>query len=771
MRDPHPGFKTPPRRKRGDPGVYGLLDANIVDYVWRIDRRGIIKGAIANQKNVLGYSSDELTGKHLEELIGPATQAVAREHIARRLAEQSSFTSDEIAINGKDGQELWFELACVPWTNSLGNFRGHWAVVRDITARKRAEGTLLYHERLLNGIARAAAELVGAPTEDVAIARALEIVGLALNADRLLVVESLDPAALGRKLQLTHIWQADDVEKVDGRTFVNMSAALDLAVWADDMAKGRPIVLCGDTTVAREAAVLELLKSKSSIVIPMRTLGPVWAALQVDDCGGPRKWSAYEIGALTTFAEMVGGSIMRWQHRAEQRRAELELRRSGSRDALTGLANRRGFIQALGKAKFRDGGQSALHYLDLDHFKDVNDALGHPIGDALLQQVARRLQRLIRHTDLLARFGGDEFVILEADVEDPGQAGVLAKKIIAAMSRPFHIDGHEVLVAASIGVALGEPGRIDPEALLAHAELALYRAKAEGRQTFRLYTEDMDREARSRVTLGDELRRAIAEKQFFMVYQPQVHLDGNRIVGVEALIRWRHPRRGIVLPSDFIGAAEHNGMILAIGAWCLREVCRQARMWIDAGIVPPVIGVNVSAVQVRRPDELEQLVFSILEETRLPRGLLQLELTETTLMEASQAQSDVLARLNDEGVKISLDDFGTGYSSLDYLRRYPVDQIKIAQVFVNGMERNQGDAAIVRATIGLARELGLRVIAEGPETGEQVRMLDAWGCKEIQGWYFSKALTPDAIEPLLRIGKMDPSAPSVGEEGSRTPVS
>lgn len=441
-----------------------------------------------------------------------------------------------------------------------------------------------------------------------------------------------------------------------------------------------------------------------------------------------------------------------------RRETEQRLNWLARHDAVTALPNRTVFVDELQHAiarSQRTEGHFAAYYLDLDHFKDVNDTLGHPAGDLLLKAVAERLKKTIRETDKVARFGGDEFAVLATELADPTDAGIVASKLLSAMSEPFLINGAEVHTGVTIGIASQSQEREDAETLLAHADVALYHAKSEGRGTFRFFTEAMDNEVRQRVTLLAELREAITQGQLFLMYQPQVDMETRSIVGLEALVRWRHPTRGLISPGHFIPAAENSGLIISVGQWVLPELCRQARAWLDLGIRVPVIAMNVSPTQFKAPLDLSSEVAAALWASQINPDRLEIELTETTLMRASRYSADVLQRLRDQGIRMAIDDFGTGYSSLDYLRRFPASRIKIAQTFIADVAHDAGSAAITRAAISLGRELGLSVIAEGIETAQQVALLTQWGCKEAQGFYFSKPLSPHDVLPLLRAGTLD----------------
>ena len=440
---------------------------------------------------------------------------------------------------------------------------------------------------------------------------------------------------------------------------------------------------------------------------------------------------------------------------SERKRTEAEILRMARFDGLTGLANRGLFAEALQQAiaRVRRGERGfAVLYLDLDHFKDVNDTLGHPVGDRLLQAVAERLRSCGRQTDTIARFGGDEFAILQSDIEDATSAGLLAGKLVTLLGEPFSLDGNEVRTAASIGIAVYSDADPGAETLLGHADIALYKAKSEGRGTFRFFTDAMDVDVRTRVRLSDELRHALASNELFLVYQPQVDIATGRIVGLEALVRWHHPERGVIGPATFVPVAERSGLVVTLGEWVLRSACRQTRLWLDEGIAPDVVAINVSPLQFKAPQELERSIIQALEHSGVPPERLELELTETALMEASRDHNALLARLRGRRLRLSIDDFGTGYSSLDYLRKFPVDRIKLAQTFISGIAAINGDAAIVKAALGLARELGLGVIAEGLETSEQRDLLSTWGCVHAQGNYFSKPVTAEEMTALLRHG-------------------
>ena len=426
-------------------------------------------------------------------------------------------------------------------------------------------------------------------------------------------------------------------------------------------------------------------------------------------------------------------------------------------DALTGLPNRSVFVdeieQALARYR-RSGERFAVFYLDIDRFKEVNDTLGHLAGDLVLKQVAGRLRSTIRDIDTVARFGGDEFAILATDLAHPADAGILAGKLVEAMAKPFTVEGTHIHSGTSIGIATCDHDHADAETLLAHADAALYRAKSEERGTFRFFTHRLHDDVRQQVGLLLDLRRGIEEQEFILLYQPQVDMPTGNIIGVEALIRWQHPERGLLLPAEFLAAAENSGLSIPLGRFVLFEACRQTRRWLDAGIKVPLIALNVSSLQFKAPTRFSSEIHQAISEFRLQPNLLEIELTETALMQVSHHNGNCLGNLRDQGIRLAIDDFGTGYSCFDYLRHFPVSRLKIAQSFVNEIASSSSSAAVTRAAINLGRELGVRLIAEGVETAEQAFLLIKWGCLAGQGFYFSAALNVEQITPLLGDGKI-----------------
>ena len=431
-------------------------------------------------------------------------------------------------------------------------------------------------------------------------------------------------------------------------------------------------------------------------------------------------------------------------------------------DALTGLPNRHHFMEELGRAleraKRTEAGL-AVFFIDLDRFKAVNDTLGHAAGDELLCTVARRLSELMRRVDMVARLGGDEFVIVAETSCDGATLSKIASRLIAAAAEPMSLYGHTVQVSASVGVAVFPQDGFDGPGLLRSADAAMYQAKAAGKNTFAFFTHELARRAELHFALEGELRQAVERHQLVLHYQPLVDATSGELVTLEALVRWQHPTRGLLMPAAFIELAEESGLIVGIGRWVLRQACGQLARWRAEGLDPPPCAINVSRRQLAG-DTLVDDVRQALADHALPPRLLEVEVTESLLMSDTGRSQSVLAALRAMGVGIAIDDFGTGYSSLAYLKRFPLRTLKIDRSFVQGLPEDADDAAITRAVVAMAHSLGLRVVAEGVETPAQHLSLRRLGCDVLQGYLFGRPADPREIEALLRLGV--PAEPATG---------
>ncbi len=456
----------------------------------------------------------------------------------------------------------------------------------------------------------------------------------------------------------------------------------------------------------------------------------------------PRAPKPLELAALGRGAHLASLAIERAQN-------EARIVQLAHFDALTGLPNltllKDRVAHAMGMAQ-RSGSQVALMFLDLDHFKNVNDTLGHRIGDELLVQLSRRLKSVLRDEDTLSRMGGDEFIFVLPGTDADGAAHV-AEKLLETVASPYQIRQYELSVTPSVGIAIYPADGTDFDRLYQCADVAMYRAKRDGRNCFRFFTSEMQERSSRRMQLENALRQALMHDQFELYYQPQISIEDGSLVGAEALLRWQHPELGAISPAEFIPVAEESGLILGIGEWVLREAARQAKAWLGQGL-ELTIAVNLSAVQFRQAN-LSQKIMQILNEAQLPPRHIELELTESVAMEVPMAAIAVMDELHERGFRMSIDDFGTGYSSLSYLRKFKINKLKIDQSFVSSIFDDPESRAIVSAIITLADSLGFETIAEGVETEEQLEFLRMRGCREVQGYYFSKPLRVREFEAFV----------------------
>jgi diguanylate cyclase (GGDEF)-like protein len=455
------------------------------------------------------------------------------------------------------------------------------------------------------------------------------------------------------------------------------------------------------------------------------------------------------------LAEMKAANLSLHEALAEVRMAEEKIKDLAYHDTLTALPNRLVFTDRLALAVSqaqRQGGRLAVLFLDLDHFKVINDSLGHSLGDLLLQQVAGRLTSVLRAGDTVARLGGDEFTLLLPGVQGPSEAERVALKVLDTLREPFRLEGRELFVTASMGISLYPEDGEDAVMLVRNADAAMYRAKEQGRDSHRLFAPPMHEMASERLALESALRRALAHDELVLHYQPLVEIGTGKLHGVEALLRWRHPEKGLLWPSDFLSIAESTGLILTIGPWVLRTACAQAAAWHEQDLRELRVAVNLSARQFQQV-ELAEHVRKALRETGLPPHCLELEITETNAMQNTEAAVRTFAELKALGVRISIDDFGIGYSSLGTLKRLPIDVIKVDRSFIRDITTDPDDAAIVTAVIGMAHTLKLKVVAEGVDTEEQLTFLRAQGCDLMQGHLFGPAAPAEECgEGLARHG-------------------
>ncbi len=638
----------------------------------------------------------------------------------------------------KKGELIDVEI--VSFDLKFANRNARLAVIGDITERKKAEevariGAL--HESMLAAFGQDAlksteiAELMNEAAGSVASALGVEfskVLQLAPEGDAMVLCAGVgwDPVHIGHAML---------------ETGLNSHAGYAL--------HSNEAVILGDARTETRF-VLSALDSEAGILSGIDVLihgrdGP-FGVLSAHT-GKLRTFTGVDVRFMQSIAHVLGAAI-------ERRQADEELATLAQIDAVTGLPNRNLFSDRLSRALIwarRNDRLLALMYLDLDNFKAINDTLGHEMGDRLLKAVALRLRSCLRENDTIARLGGDEFTVILEDIAHIEQIDTVIQKILNAFHQPMELDGQEVFASTSIGISIFPHAGNDVESLLKSADIAMYRAKGEGRDTFQFYDASMSAETSERVALEAGLRRALDRQELRLHYQPIVDLQSGAMVGVEALLRWQHPELGLVLPDRFIKIAEQTGLIVPIGEWVLQTACDQCIAWQKSGFPDLYVTVNLSARQFRTSD-LVNVIARVLRETGLNPGRLQLELTEGMLMENPVASNKILERLKEMGALVSVDDFGTGYSSLSYLKHFPLDILKIDQSFVRDITTDADDAAIVEAIIALARSLNLKITAEGVETMAQLEFLRGRGCDSLQGYLFSPPVTADAIAKLLREG-------------------
>ena len=467
---------------------------------------------------------------------------------------------------------------------------------------------------------------------------------------------------------------------------------------------------------------------------------------------GSYYWATESMSAIRDDNGEITHYVLLQQDITSQKEAESQLNYLAYYDNLTGLPNRRLFADRLQQA-MKDADRKerlvGVLYIDLDRFKNINDSLGHEAGDILLKEAAERLKGCVRANDTVSRMGGDEFTLVLPDMVHAHNAMNVAENIMESFSQPFHIDNISLFVTASIGITLYPLDDNDVDGLLKNADAAMYHAKDAGRNNFQFYSAEMTARAEERLQLENDLRQALAHNEFELYYQPQVNISDGNIVGMEALIRWHHPQHGLLAPDRFINVAEESGLIAPIGEWVLREACRQNQVLLASGLQPIRVAVNLSARQFRAPN-LVETVNQALKDTGLDPALLELEITESMLMSDIERVTRMLEELSATGITISIDDFGTGYSSLSYLKRFPISALKIDRSFIRDIPDNQDDIAITQAVISMAKGLGIKTVAEGVETREQLDFLKLYKCDLMQGYYFSKPVAYNEIVNLLR---------------------
>ncbi len=682
---------TPPEPAAHDAGMFSHLLTNFDGLVYRclVDRNWTMQFISDGCLPLTGYAPADFVANSavsLEDLIHPDDRQLLRDTVQAALQRHERFNL-EYRIVRRDGSVRWV------WERGIGIKDAHGAYIalegfiQDITQRKQAEQALHEAERRYRSIFENAVEGIFQSTPDKGY--------LAVN-----------PA-------LARIYGYDSPQQM-----IAHLRDLDRQLYVDP---------------SRRAEFLRLMAEQDGVVnfesqVYQRNGNVIWISENARNVRGPDNAILFFEGTVIDITE--------------RKIYEAQIRHQATHDALTGLPNRNllhdRLQQAMAHAQ-RNGRIAAVAFIDLDQFKFINDSLGHQVGDELLKVVGQRLRACMRAADTVARQGGDEFVIVLANHKSSETVTDTVRRLIAVVSEPWFARGLELQVTCSVGVSVFPHDGRDAETLLRNADSAMYKAKELGRNTFQYFSAEMNRHATERLELLNSLRYALSNNEFLLQYQPKVDLASGRVIGAEALIRWHSAARGMVPPAAFIPLAEESGLIIAIGEWVLRTACAQNMAWRRAGLPAIPISVNLSPRQLAR-DDIVELVAQVLQSCGLEPCYLELEITENVVMRDVDKSLATLIRLKELGVKISIDDFGTGYSSLNYLKRFPVDTLKIDRSFVNDIATDAGDAAIVKAVISLAHILNLNVVAEGVETQEQRRFLMENDCDQVQGYYFGRPM-------------------------------
>jgi len=653
----------------------------------------------ANQNclHVLGRSFDEIEGRTLQEILAPEDYALIQPYVERALRGET--VSYERLLTMPDGVKRWMYINYVAIRDDGGRVTGVWAIFYDIDRLKHAEGDLQTAYRLLN------THVENTP----------------------LAVIEWDGEMRARR------WS---------------SQAEKLFYWQPEEVIGKPPEEFGfvfeadrDIVEAATARLRDGLEPRNSCVARhYRRDGTViyceWHSSAVFD----------DSGRLLSILTML-------QDLSERKREEANLKHLATHDPLTGLLNRSAFAEhlecALARAR-REQGKVYMLFVDLDHFKAVNDKLGHQLGDELLQQTVFRLRSCLREVDILARLGGDEFTVILENVPDGMRVSTMAERILRALGEPFRLAQHSAVVSASIGISVFPENGKDSSELLRNADTAMYRAKKAGRNTYRFFTEQLSYHQRERLRLDRELRRALEEKQFYLEYQPKVSLLSGQITGVEALLRWRHPSLGEIAPERFLAVAEENGLMVPLGNWVIEAACAQAQQWRATGLPDIEMSINVSSMHFAHPDLVDSIADAMSHSGAMAGYRdFGIEITEGCLMSHGKKAVSRLRDLQQSQVKVAIDDFGTGYSSLAHLAHLPVDMLKIDKSFIGGLSQGNSAGSVVTSIIHLAHNLGMRVIAEGVEDQQQLEFLRQHGCDDCQGFLFGRPVAPDQIAKLL----------------------
>ncbi len=673
----------------------------------------------------------------------PQLREVGTEHpiLTGLLSKVKNFKKNSFVREVEVGTEVFEQsVLYLPESDLIRTF-----IIRDITEQKQATAELRQRDRLLQAVAEAANYLLGEMNYEIGISQALAVLGEAAKADRAYLFQNHPHPATGElAVSLRFEWTHSLIQSTHHYWQNQLYQGSGLDRWYTVLSNGQSISGLTQQFPAAEQEFLTRDGIQSLLLVPLRLENECWGYLGLADCTFERHWSKHEESTLLTMA----ASIISTQQRQQ---VEEKIRYQALHDLLTGLPNRQLFNELLSKTlpnATRNGESLAVIFLDLDRFKGINDTLGHTLGDKLLQSVAQRLKDSLRGGDTIARWGGDEFTILLPRVNDIEEVTQVAHRILQALEDTFNLQGHELYVSASLGIALLDNNSPDAETLIQHADAALYYAKDKGRNNYQFYSVSLSAKNPELLTLEKSLRYALEREEFTVYYQPRVNIATGEITGMEALLRWQHPEMGLVAPTVFIPLAEESGLIVPIGEWVLRTACSQNKIWQDAGLPPMTIAVNLSLKQFRQPKLLETIA-TVLEETGLEPRFLELEITETTAIENLDFTRTILQNLRQMGVYISIDDFGIGHSSLSRLQLLPLHNLKIDKSFIQDLTVDVKVAHIIKAIVTLGQNLGLKLTAEGVEKEEELEFLKSINCEDVQGFLFYRPLSAKIATEIL----------------------
>ncbi|QQE65388.1 hypothetical protein GFS31_20760 [Leptolyngbya sp. BL0902] len=739
---------------------YRSMFENAVEGIFQTTPDGHYLTANPMLAKIYGYDSVEELMDRLTDIDHQLyVHAHRRQEFINAIDRTGAVIGFESEVYRKDGRIIWISESARAIYDDQGSIMGYEGTVEDISERKRGEAELLRRDQLLQGVAQASHRLLAAAHIDAVIPEVLAILGESANTDRAYIYEHHPHSQTGAvAMSMRYEWTRPGIAPTITQPHWQDQAYETLGVqrWYEAFAANRPIAGLVRHFPAQEQTLLYRDDILSILMVPIFIDQDLWGYIGFDACREEWEWSTSDESILVTVAASLGGLLKRQQ-------TEQEMYHQAYHDTLTGLPNRTFFNQHLPEAlnQARNSDQMlAVVFLDLDRFKTINDTLSHAVGDLLLQQVTQRIAKTLRAGDIVSRWGGDEFTLILPNISSAEDCAKVAQRIAHQLTEPFLLDGHELYVTTSIGIALYPHDGDEMSVLLQNADAAMYRAKEQGRNTYQFYTQSLSTEVSQRLQLESYLHHALSRQELLLHYQPQVDLATGNVVQMEALLRWHHPQLGLVSPPAFIPLAEETGLIIPIGEWVLRSACAQAMAWQRQIGCPIRIAVNLSARQLQHPD-LVAVVASVLKDTGLPPQDLELEITETTAMKDVEASIRRLLALQRLGVRISMDDFGTGYSCLSYLKQIPLTGLKIDRAFVKDLPTNAADQAMVQAITAMAQGLGLSVVAEGVETLEQMTYLRRYHCYVMQGYLLGKPLPAATAAHYLthRYDYLQPASP------------